>query len=433
MKVLYWNVRGIANAPTQNALKDFIRVHKREILCIAEPFVALNSIPSSFWRGFGLATICTNDRGGSRPNLWLFGKISLVPMVRVLLVTDQQVTLQVMHDSVNCIITAVYARTTMAERGRLWTDLAEVKGRFVSGPWLVFGDFNAVLGAHEKKGGAPVCRRSCEEFQAMSDICELIHVDTKGAEFTWARCCGLRGNVELRLDRCLANLECTVILNILLSNVGPLFPLMVVLLRFCNISCVFYVKHSKHAWNWEVFGGIHRRVDADLSALTILQEHIAHSGGSDEEFSIENELQANLIESLRLQELFWREKSRLRWLSDGDRNTTYFHAMCRARQLRSSITLLREGDQVFEDASSIHNHVLDYYSNLFANHAEHHDNGLVDRVIPSTVTAEENDALALIPMADEILAAVKSMDADSAPGPDGFTGHFFYLLLGNSW
>ncbi|KAL6209299.1 hypothetical protein ACLB2K_020241 [Fragaria x ananassa] len=40
----------------------------------------------------------------------------------------------------------------------------------------------------------------------MTDVCELIHVATRGAEFTWVHRRGVRGNVEERLDRCLANL-----------------------------------------------------------------------------------------------------------------------------------------------------------------------------------------------------------------------------------
>nr|XP_011470584.1 PREDICTED: uncharacterized protein LOC105353269 [Fragaria vesca subsp. vesca] len=410
-----------------------------------------------------------NDRGSALPNLWVFCKTSLAPWIRVLSTSDQQVSLQVMFDSVNCFLTAVYARTTISGHRKLWEDITDFKGRFVTGPWLVFGDFNAVLGAHEKKGGAPLCRRSCEEFQTMSDVCELIHVDTKEAEFTWVRRRGFRGNVELRLDRSLANLNwmeewdqfdcCTLPRtcsdhNPLLMSFSKFTGSRFSLFRFrkmwlehkdfmsfvkgcwssttsfgCPYSVLQYklrtLRKSLRTWNWEVFGDVHRRVEFDLAALADIQNKIAASGGSDEEFEKETELQAILNESILHQEILWREKSRLRWLSEGDRNSSYFHALCKVRRNRSSITLLRDGDQVLQDPHYIQNHIVDYYKNLFTKHAEYEDSGLVSKVIHSMVTPEENTMLTSVPLSEEIWAAVKSMDPDSAPGPDGFNGHFF--------
>ncbi|KAL6136537.1 hypothetical protein ACLB2K_061832 [Fragaria x ananassa] len=143
---------------------------------------------------------------------------------------------------------------------------------------------------------------------------------------------------------------------------------------------------------------------------------------SDEE---ETELQANLSESLRPQELYWNEKSRIRWLSEGDRNTSFFHAICRARRSQSSITLLKDGNQIYQDPISIQNHIVDYYSNLFSHHDDCQDTGLISRVIPNIVTVAENDSPIAIPSPDEIFSTVKAMDPNSSPGPDGFSGSFF--------
>ncbi|KAL6175680.1 hypothetical protein ACLB2K_052319 [Fragaria x ananassa] len=239
------------------------------------------------------------------------------------------VTFQVVFDSINCVLTAVYARTSIVERRRLWLDIEDIKCRFVSGPWIVVGDFNAVLGAHEKKGGAPVSRLSCEEFQAMSDICELIHVDTKGAQFTWARRRGVRGNVELRLDRCLVNLHwldswdsftCSTLPR-LCSDHNPLlitfsksagvrrsrfrFQKMWLehkdfhaFVKLCWGSSATYgcplttlqhklrvLRKALRSWNWEVFGDVNRRVDHALAELEALQLSIANSGGSEVDFA----------------------------------------------------------------------------------------------------------------------------------------------------
>lgn len=469
MKIFYWNLCGIANSPTQDILKKFVRDHHPDIICISEPFVSLDSIPSQFWTSMNLVAVCTNDRGAALPNLWVFCKLSLLHSVAVISRTDQQVSIGVVLDSVHCVLTSVYARTSMEGRRQLWIDIASIKENFVSGPWLVFGDFNAILGAHEKKGGAPVCRRSCEEFQAMTDICELVHVDTKGAEFTWVRRRGGRGNVEVRLDRCLASLSwldcwdsfdcCTLPRlcsdhNPLLMSFSNTFGAHQSLFRFrrmwlehggfhgfvqqcwdsvqmhgCPLTNLQHklriLRKALRTWNWEVFGNVHRRVENDLADLVSLQHDISVSGGSDADYAKECELQATLSESLRLQELFWKEKSRLRWLAEGDRNTRFFHTMCRARRSRSSITLLRDGDQVFQDPMAIQNHIVDYYTDLFANNVDYSDTGLIGRVIPSMVNDAENGSLTTIPSSEEIFLAVKDMDPDSAPGPDGFNGHFF--------
>lgn len=88
MRILYWNLRGIANNPTQVVLKKFVNVHNPDVLCISEPFVALGSIPSSFWSSLHMVVVGTNDRGSLLPNLWVVCKTSLSQSVQVLLSTD---------------------------------------------------------------------------------------------------------------------------------------------------------------------------------------------------------------------------------------------------------------------------------------------------------------------------------------------------------
>ena len=48
-------------------------------------------------------------------------------------------------------IAGVYASTSYILRSPLWADLTMLQNTFVA-PWIFVGDFNAVLGAHEKRG-----------------------------------------------------------------------------------------------------------------------------------------------------------------------------------------------------------------------------------------------------------------------------------------
>lgn len=89
-----------------------------------------------------------------------------------------------LFNSSTCFFTLVYVATTYIKRRDLWADFESIHSS-VDGSWIVIGDFNAVIGAHEKRGGRLPCRTSCDEFKSMTDACEFTHIDTKGSLFTW--------------------------------------------------------------------------------------------------------------------------------------------------------------------------------------------------------------------------------------------------------
>lgn len=72
-------------------------------------------------------------------------------------------------------------------------------------PWFVIGDFNAVIGAHEKKSGPPPLNISCDEFVDFTNACDLIHIDTVGTKLTWTNGRKGRSRTDIRLDRAIFN------------------------------------------------------------------------------------------------------------------------------------------------------------------------------------------------------------------------------------
>lgn len=71
--------------------------------------------------------------------------------------------------------------------------------------WTIIGNFNAVLGAREKRGGLHPNRLVCEKLLAFSNTCNLVHMNTRGAEFAWNNCRQGRRYTEVRLDRTVCN------------------------------------------------------------------------------------------------------------------------------------------------------------------------------------------------------------------------------------
>eukprot|EP00253_Pinus_taeda_P028283 PITA_28283 len=98
--------------------------------------------------------------------------------------------------------------------------------------------------------------------------------------------------------------------------------------------------------------------------------------------------QRSTYQAFRTEEEYWRLKSRSLWLKAGDRNTSYFHKQYRARLSRNHIAEIKtmEG-QIVND--------------------------------------EENTVLCRPITTEEVIQVIWSMEADKAPGPDGFSIHFY--------
>jgi hypothetical protein len=82
------------------------------------------------------------------------------------------------------------------------------------------------------------------------------------------------------------------------------------------------------------------------------------------EFRLQHEL--NTI--LRQEELMWYQRSRAKWLTDGDRNTKYYHLKTVNRRRRNNIVMLKDGHgQWVDDVKQLQKLANDFYRNLFTN------------------------------------------------------------------
>lgn len=162
-----------------------------------------------------------------------------------------------------------------------------------------------------------------------------------------------------------------------------------------------------------------------MAKLESIQAHIDVEGYSDPLHSQELTAQIELHQALSFQEAFWKEKTWMKWYAHGDRSTTYFHKVTKIRNSIKQLSILKVGSSVLDKQSDIENHILEFYSNLYAYDNSCSDNGLVDSVIPALVSSEDNSFLTNVPSKEEVKNAVFSLDSSSALGPDGFGGSFY--------
>ena len=128
---------------------------------------------------------------------------------------------------------------------------------------------------------------------------------------------------------------------------------------------------------------------------------------------------------LHQEELLWYQKSRVDWLHDGDRNTTFFQLSTIVRRWKNKVTALKDAqDQWIHDKHEVKLLLVDYFKTLFTE--EEVDGPMA---IPSGVCSElsnEDWANLTRPFTQsDIDQAVNSMGSLKAPGPDGFQALFY--------
>ncbi|XP_071939020.1 uncharacterized protein [Coffea arabica] len=294
----------------------------------------------------------------------------------------------------------------------------------------------------------------------------VLDVGFSGASFTWSNNRRGRARVSKRLDRFLINGSCldfSDVISVLHLPRHPSdhAPLKITFsdrsdnsprpFRFLNVwttkpqlldvirqawnqdvsgsplrvlcSKLLATRRAIHTWNKQHFGNI---FDAVRSAEEVVkQAEESMDQYASEEFQVKlSKAQAELRNALSIEEQFWSQKARAKWLKQGDRNSKYFHAVVRQRRIKGMIHRMKKSNGVWVDTNAdIATEAISYFSDLFTGYLE--SSSGMRHMIPHMISEEENRKLEEVPSIEEIHRVLKSMDGDSAAGPDGFTGKFF--------
>jgi hypothetical protein len=148
------------------------------------------------------------------------------------------------------------------------------------------------------------------------------------------------------------------------------------------------------------------------------------------ELEKEQAAQCKTYRSFRNEEEYWRLKSRSLWLEAGDRNTSYFHRQFKARLSRNHISEITTNDgKLCTGTDQIKVVVVSHFHHLYSKENDDNEEGNKEflKNIPALVTKEDNTTLLRPTNEEEINKIIWSMDPDKAPGPDGFTIHFYRI------
>ncbi|XP_042521331.1 uncharacterized protein LOC122094799 [Macadamia integrifolia] len=358
----------------------------------------------------------------------------------------------------------VHAKCLRAKRRDLWLDLAtNPSGR----PRMIIGDFNVTLFDNERRGPGRVCLGAASEFGAMVDATSMIQIPSFGRKFTWSNN-RRSGNVVAVLDRAFVNEDwlnsfddCSQkVLPRIASDHAPLLvssrlsskpkncpfrinkiwldhPEFVDMTReawnmnlISSATFILYqklkrLKHVIKSWSRRAFPNLNQEVDSARTELETVQSRIEEEGYSKHLFDLEADAKTRLWKAIDNHEKLWAQKSRIRWLKEGDRCSRFFHVMTRIKRSRNSIrSIITESGAEISDQGQLGSYLADFYGE-FHKRIELDTQPQIFNCIPNILHDPDRLMLDSILSDDEIKRAVWDLDPDSSPGPDGYSRAFF--------
>lgn len=153
---------------------------------------------------------------------------------------------------------------------------------------------------------------------------------------------------------------------------------------------------------------------------------IQHLPPSDAQYEAEIALRSQIYEEARWEELLWKNKSRITWLTTKDLNTKHFHLSTIIRRRSNRIDAIKTSTGHWKyHRKHIGDLFLQHFKDIYKTSNPDLAIG-IEELIQPTITPTDNLMLCNLPTKKEIHIAVKSIGAHKAPSPDGMTAHFFH-------
>ncbi|XP_072078065.1 uncharacterized protein [Arachis hypogaea] len=175
---------------------------------------------------------------------------------------------------------------------------------------------------------------------------------------------------------------------------------------------------------WQKTHKVNSRKEIEDLQAKLEELRVAGINGGEEVTNLEEKLELAYLK----EESYWREKSRVKWLKEGDQNTRFFHQKFQSRMLRNIIwRLVGRDNEIASKPEDIAKVAEYYFCDIFTSSCSAYPNPYLEDLEPK-VTASMNRRLQRPVTMDEVKRATFSVHAQSAPGDDGFTAKFFHFF-----
>ncbi|XP_071939977.1 uncharacterized protein [Coffea arabica] len=315
----------------------------------------------------------------------------------------------------------VYASTEGRVRKHQW-DFIEEKKREWGEKWAVMGDFNDICSNGEKWGGNERSEGSLRDFKGFISENELVDIGFVGVPWTWCNTWEGEGEVKERplptngghktatkdWEETLKDKATVPVIRTAWGKEqeGSRMYKVTRKIRECRVALI--------EWNRTTKGNAKLKIQEIKEQLKVAREagELCNKGGIAT-------LKLQLSKAYKEEELYWSQKSRNRWLKEGDKNTAFFHQCVLAKRKRNRISVLQKSDGNWcRSDKEIKEEMCNHYNELFmsTNPTEFEE---VLQGIPCTISDLMNAQLIKPVDEGEIKKAIFSMFPNKAPGVDG--------------
>ncbi|KAJ0981340.1 hypothetical protein J5N97_009595 [Dioscorea zingiberensis] len=204
LKIICWNCKGLSNLMTTCRIKSMMKDHQPDIMCLVETRANEHraiKFCDKFSKAWEWAVIPAQGMSGGIITLW---------KQRVGLVTPIAYSLFSLHLILSSekpeewILSVVYNSQNIHCQKVLWRDLSAISSLRL--PWILMGDFNAILNSEEHRGGCfnhySIKAKHFADFVSNNQLFDLGFF---GTPYTWCNNQNGLGRRWARLDRAIAN------------------------------------------------------------------------------------------------------------------------------------------------------------------------------------------------------------------------------------